>query len=273
MRLSGSVAGWQAVSDDACRGVVSGQSGSSGGHVEVCASRGSGRPGSDHSNSCVGVAHLRCERVDGRVWHVWPVRQVPARAQGSCACGEAEAIGVSEPVAPLERFTWAGATVRYLSGVGGWVSGVLDRARFRTAAATAVRDALVGEVEPETRLDAEFLHGLFFDVRDVELVEIWRALAARRFDFIGMYEKDANNRLARERADRLRGCMLKVRSAAQARGVSVDFEASGVDQVRRRRLARSWGDVRALVELSRFVPLLSRFCVEYLCWILYGGVS
>ncbi len=133
-------------------------------------------------------------------------------------------LAVPEPVPPVERFSWAGATARYLSGVGGWVRGVLDRARFRTAAATAVRDALVGEVKPETRLDAEFLYGPFFDVRDDELVEIWRALAARRFDFIGMYEEDAGNRLARERSDRLRGCMLKVRSAAQARGVSVDFE-------------------------------------------------
>jgi hypothetical protein len=69
----------------------------------------------------------------------------------------------------------------------------------------------------------EFLHGPLSEVTDAELVEMWQALATRRFEVIGIFERDRGNRFARLSKDMLKVCMLKVRAVAEARGVSVDF--------------------------------------------------
>jgi hypothetical protein len=69
----------------------------------------------------------------------------------------------------------------------------------------------------------EFVYGPLSEFTDAELVEMWQALATRRFEVIGIFERDRGNRFARLSKDMLKVCMLKVRAVAEARGVSVDF--------------------------------------------------
>jgi hypothetical protein len=76
---------------------------------------------------------------------------------------------------------------------------------------------------PRNAADAEFLECPVFEATDAEVILMWRAFAHQRCHYADMLEKDPTNPHARERYDMLKGCMLKMRAQAEARGISVDF--------------------------------------------------